>query len=125
MGICKKLWEILEKENLPGHIEIRTCTELIQYAFHQVVCHETNEEDLLVGFYFAGKVGMSTPLFVVKNEQVKDVFEMHFQTVFGRARKLLAYSHDGSRYFNLAYYNNCLESLSHHLDSKLPADLSS
>ncbi len=125
VGICKNLWDSLEEKNLAGNIEIRTCTELIQYAFHHVTCHETNEEDMLVGFYFAGKLGMNTPLFVVKNEQVKDVFEVHFHTVFGRAERLLTYSHDGDRYFNEAYYQKCLEAITRHFDHKARGNASS
>ncbi len=95
LGICRNLWEDLENERLAGDIDIRTCTELKQYAFHYVSCRERNEEEMLVGFYFAGRLGTKSPLFVVENEEVQEFFVEHFNTVFERAKKLLTYSRDG------------------------------
>lgn len=122
LGICKKLWTAIENERLPGQIEIHTCREFTHYAFHNVVNKENNEAEMLLGFYFASIIGTRSPLFLVENEQIKEYFEAHFNTVFLRGQKLLLYSRDGVKEFNHRYYNECRNVLSEHLGDKTVAD---
>lgn len=117
LGISKKLWVLLEDKKFAGEIEIRTCTELKQYAFHRVQCKDRDEDEVLVGFYFAGKLGMKSPLFVIENEQIREIFVEHFNTVFERARRLLIYSRD-LKSFDHTYYRQCRDDLSRYLDEK-------
>ena len=122
LGLCKKLWQLIEADYIGGEIEIRTCQELKQFAYHRVCCMEKNEDEVLVGFYFAGKLGEKTPLFVVENEQIRDIFLEHFTTVSIRSKRLLIYSRT-ERSFDHKYYRECLNSLHKYIDDKTLSDL--
>lgn len=123
LGICQKLWKSIENERLTGEIEIRTCTELVQYAFHHVICREKGESEMLVGFYFAGRLGTKSPLLLIKDEQIQEFFATHFRVVFDRAKTLLICSRDGTKEFDHAYYRNCKNSLVQHLGDELVDEL--
>lgn len=123
IGITKKLWGLLENENLPGFIEIRTCRELTHYAFHFVDCRERNETNLLIGFYFAGRLGTISPLFVVEHAVAREFFHAHFTTVFERSTRLLRYSREGIKNFNLSYYRECQEAFSVHFEPDILSKL--
>ena len=114
LGISRKLSEILQHADLPGSVEIRTCRELAQYAFHYVVCKPKESVEMLLGFYFAGHVGCKSPLFTAENREVHELFEVHFTTVFDRSKRLLSYSRETS-YFDHAYYRECQAALAEHI----------
>ena len=122
LGICKKLWQNLEANRYSGEIEIHTCSELNQYAIHNVICREKSENEMLVGFYFAGKLGMRSPLFLIGSQQIQEIFIEHFNSVFDRGKTLLRYSR-GNGTFDHAYYRACVDHLSNFLTEKEISDL--
>jgi hypothetical protein len=91
LSIVYKLWENLHGQNLKGEIEIRVYRELVQYAYHYTRNLQTNDSDMLVGFYFAQKLGCRSPLFEVVDESIQTEFKDHFANVFARAMVLLEY----------------------------------
>ncbi len=124
LGVCRRLWERIEDHKFPGSLEIRACQELQQYAFHHVVCKQKMQAEMLVGFYFAGVHGIETPLFVVDNEAIKEVFERHFNTVFNRAKELLFYSQHGiEKRFQSDYFRQCANTLAEHIGHDKVNDL--
>lgn len=123
LGICQKLWKSIEHERLIGEIEIRVCSELVQYAFHHVICREKGESEMLVGFYFAGRLGTKSPLFLIENEQIQEFFATHFKVVFDGAKTLLICSRDGTKEFDYVYYRDCQNSLAQYLGSEMVAEL--
>lgn len=117
LGMCKDIWRTIKDKRLAGDIEIRTCRELVQYAFNYSVCRRRKESEMLVGFYFAGILGKSSPLFLVEGEETEKCFQEHFDTIFRPTRDgskcVLAYSREGrNKEFNKDYYNRCREALS-------------
>ena len=116
LAICQRLWQAIQNLELPGSIEIRTCSEFEQYAFHHIICAQRAEDQMLMGFYFAQSEGMKTPLFVVDNERIREEFRSHFNIVFGKGQQLMHYSQQGTtKGFNHAYYEACQKSLAEHL----------
>lgn len=122
LGHCKKLWNHIETEKYAGEIEVRLCSALKQYAFHRVSCSDRNEDEVLVGFYFAGRLGMKSPLFAVEDEQIQEFFIEHFSNVFEKSRVLLSYSRE-FRDFDHTYYRKCRDSLALQLEEKILTEL--
>ncbi|MGD2114004.1 MAG: hypothetical protein PVG07_03060 [Acidobacteriota bacterium] len=123
LGVCRRLWDLLENEELPGTIEIKTCRELQQYAFHYVICSSKRKVEMLAGFYFAGRVGMRSPLFSAEDESIQELFVEHFNTIFEHAKTVLEYSRGSRRDFNFSYYRSCQNDLSDHLGSQRVSEL--
>lgn len=107
LQVCENLSRRLGGVDLPGELDIRTCGELVQYAFHHVACPNKSEE-MLIGFYFAGMVGTQSPLLSVENRDMREFFSKHFFTIFDRSssKRLLSYSRGAGVDFNENY---CLE----------------
>lgn len=122
LGLCKKLWGHIETEKYAGEIEIRMCSALKQYAFHRVSCSEKSEDEVLVGFYFAGRLGMKSPLFAVEDEQIQEFFIEHFTNVFEKSEILLSYSRE-FRDFDHSYYRKCRDALAQHIEEKVLIEL--
>lgn len=91
LGIVSRLWEKLKSKSFPGEIEIRLYNELIQYAYHFTKSAPMSGGEVLIGFYFAQKLGCKSPLFEVEDEAIRSEFNDHFVTVFARATKLMEY----------------------------------
>jgi hypothetical protein len=128
LGVCKKIWERMKGEKLPGTIEIRRCRELVQYAFQYMECSEKGESKMLCGLYFAGRIGAESPLLLVEGSKIQDFFLQHFKTVFNdpkRSELLLIYSNEGTeKRFDHDYYKKCKKSLlEHKLDPEVVAEL--
>jgi len=116
LGICRRPWHGLEEAKLPGTLDIRACQEYEQYAFHHVACREKGEEKMFIGFYFAERIGMKTPLFAVENERIREEFTSHFNAVFARATNVLHYPTGGTNsQFNQGYFEKCQRSLAERL----------
>lgn len=112
LEICQDIWKRIEGKSLPGEINIYTCRETVQYAYHNVVCPDDNESEMLIGFYFAGILGTKSPLFRVEGDAIQQFFKRHFRTISREktTRRLLAYSHNGTECtFDLPYYEVCLQ----------------
>jgi len=124
MGICKKIYECIQKDNLVGNIEIRTCQELKQYAFQYVKCRERKQSNMVCKFYFAGRLGVESPLFAVPGRKIQGCFIRHFIRVFDNSYCLLRYSRRGlDKHFDQDYYVKCKESLKSKLDPKVVDEL--
>jgi len=114
--ICNKIWQEIKDLDLPGAIEIRTCREFEQYAFHHISYRNKDNSYMLIGFYFADSDGgMNTPLFSVDNLTIRKEFSSHFAAIFRRSKKngvrqLLQYCEHGvPRNFDLEFYKECLK----------------
>ncbi len=121
LGICKRLWMALvpHPHRGNGSIEISTCRELHQYAFHHVI-GGADSVQMFMGFYFAKTPGLLTPLFVVESEDVQKWFAMHFDSIFRRQSPettwLLSYQSSARAEFNDEHYRKCRESLGRYLN---------
>jgi len=72
---------------------------------------------MLVGFYFARKLGCKSPLFQVDDEGIQSEFEDHFSEVFSRATRLLEYPSFGhGREFDQELFLQCQTHLTRELD---------
>jgi hypothetical protein len=108
MEIVKRIADRLEKDQErlgSGSIDIKVCREVTQYAYHHVVCRETDSEEMFIGLYFVGELGTESPLFVIKSAAIRKKFEYHFTNIFGRATELLSWSRgDKQPRFNDEFY---------------------
>ena len=114
LGVCQKIWKRIEGKKLAGDIEIRTCRETVQYAYHYTFCPDRDEKEMLAGFYYAGRLGTLSPLLLVEGKDIQNFFEEHFKNVFDREESihLLTYLRRGEESnFNLPYYQRCIEAL--------------
>lgn len=111
LGICLRLWKRHPTEKLPGTLEVRMHSELVQYAFHSSRCSGSSAMEMLVGFYFAGRLGTKSPLFCIEDSGTQEAFEAHFVTVFDRAKSLLRYDAGGVQEFDFEHYCHCRQAL--------------
>ena len=123
LGICRKLWGLIEKEKYSGDIEIFTSKDLKLYAIHHIKCKERNTDEMLVGLYFSHRLGTNSPLFKVENEQIQGYFEEHFNTIFQNSNKILKFTRSGMKDFDFTYYRNCKEELSKYLENQILEEL--
>ena len=110
LRICKSLADKLENEKPGGRLEIAISKEINQYSYHYLKNRITGKIEMLVGLYFAGRLGINCPLFTVESEEIQGWFKNHFEDVFRRSEKLLYYSHDQVE-FNDSVHEKCLEHL--------------
>jgi hypothetical protein len=123
LGICRRLWTKLDEpgsQSLSGTVEIRICQEIQQYAYHSSTNLETGKTDMMIGLYFAKKLGMHSPLFAVEHREVQEILSAHFGNIFDRATKLLEYT-PPIRRFDHDLYRSCRDALSQTVDQSVLA----
>lgn len=107
LRVVKSLWDTLQKQEEPltGSLEVRLFANISHYAYHCVKETSSNDLEMLVGFYFAERLGWQSALFEVKDPSTQSLFERHFAILFDSAEQLLVYP--GGR-VDLAQFNSPL-----------------
>ena len=95
LDVAKKIWEKLQTIGVPlsGSLEIRLCSNISQFAYHCVksITNPDTDTEMLVGFYFAIHLGWKTPLFEVRDKEIRPYFETHFSNLFEHSHTFLNY----------------------------------
>ena len=97
LDITERLWKKLKNDTnkYNGEIEIRVYQEHFQYAYHRTHILDTEDVTMLVGMYFAQKLGCRSPLFEVYDQAIQKEFEDHCDNVFNRSERLFFYPSSG------------------------------
>lgn len=118
LKIIGNLYGLFEtrKTKLNGSIEIKTCRNITQYAYHRVINTYKSKEhpEIFIGFYFQDTVGSNTPLFKVENKSIVDFFEAHFLHIWNApsSRTLFDYrSNRNDATIDTDYYEECRQKL--------------
>jgi len=108
LGIIHRLWEQLKSQKFPGEIDIRLYEEIVQYAYQRTENLQSHQREMLIGFYFAQRLGCRSPLFEADDKSIQSEFEDHFVSVFARATKLLEYPSFGQgKHFDQKLFLQC------------------
>ncbi|MEV4077856.1 hypothetical protein [Nonomuraea fuscirosea] len=105
LDVCERLFHLLQSKPAPprAQLHIRVYDEVPHFAYHR------DNDQVIVGFYFATALGSASAAFEVIDAQSQGFFEGHFTSIFERAsqgRILEVSPHGPNPHFNAALVND-------------------
>ncbi|NRQ37119.1 hypothetical protein HII36_35585 [Nonomuraea sp. NN258] len=105
LDVCERLYRLLQTKPVPprAQLHIRVYDEVPHFAYHR------DNDQVIVGFYFATALGSASAAFEVIDTQSQGFFEGHFTSIFERAsqgRILEVSPHGPNPHFNTALVND-------------------
>lgn len=110
LGICHRLYHLVGAESFPAPAEmsIRVYDEVPYFSYHK------DDQDVIVGFYFATALGSQSAAFSVLDEENRRFFEEHFASIFHRSSATAIIdvaAHSGRANFNSDLYDEVCHNL--------------
>jgi len=81
LGICQRLYHLTKGVTFPplAQLSIRAYDAVPYFSYHR------DDQDVIIGFYFAAALGSQSAAFLVLDEEIRSFFEGHFTSIFDRS----------------------------------------